>query len=321
MKAPTSTQPRRRTHRARSAGPVRATHHLRPARLPGPLRVFCWLGAWLLLAVHGSPTNGVSTTLPTQVKRVVSLVPAATEALFEIGAGSRVVAVSSFDTWPPEVLELPKVGALIDPDLERILSLQPDLVVVDPSQPALVVQLRTAGIDSIPYGTATIADMLRDMRQLATRIGLEAQGRLVAELLETQLEELRGRYARAAAPTVLMVFGRSTGSFANLYVNGGVGFLNEIVEIAGGRNLFADVERQSFKAGLETLFSRVPDVVIELRSARSGPVDMSTIERDWRALPGFAGARVGAIVSDALLIPGPRLPDSVRRIAELLHSE
>ena len=67
---------------------------------------------------------------PAAPTRIISLVPAVSEMLFAIGAGPQVVAVSSFDDYPPEVLKLPRVGALLDPDLERILSLRPDLVIV-----------------------------------------------------------------------------------------------------------------------------------------------------------------------------------------------
>jgi iron complex transport system substrate-binding protein len=75
-----------------------------------------------------------ATPAPGKAQRIVSLVPAVTEMLFAIGAGPQVVGVSSYDHFPAEVEALPKVGALVDPDTERILSLRPDLVVVYGSQ-------------------------------------------------------------------------------------------------------------------------------------------------------------------------------------------
>jgi len=88
-------------------------------------------------------------TLPAREqspRRIISLIPAATEMLFAVGAGARVVAVSSYDRYPPEVTRLPTVGALIDPNVERILSLKPDLVVIYASQTDLKQQLARAGI-------------------------------------------------------------------------------------------------------------------------------------------------------------------------------
>ena len=81
-------------------------------------------------------------------QRIVSLIPAVTEILFAIGAGPQVVGVGSFDTFPPEVSKLPRVGALLDPDTERILSLRPTLVVTYGSQTELQTQLARAGIAS-----------------------------------------------------------------------------------------------------------------------------------------------------------------------------
>lgn len=126
----------------------------------------------MLIAACGQPSappagtpDGATITGP----RVVSLVPAATEMLFAVGAGPQVVGVSSFDERPAEVQTLPKVGALLDPDLERILSLKPDLVVTYGSQEALEQQLAQAGIQTFTFRHGGIGDTLATLEQLATR--------------------------------------------------------------------------------------------------------------------------------------------------------
>ena len=99
-------------------------------------------------------------------RRIVSLVPAITEMLFAIGAGPQVVAVSSYDEFPAEVKALPKVGALLDPDTERILALRPDLVVVYGSQSDLETQLARARLRTFSYrhgGISTTLDTIRDI--------------------------------------------------------------------------------------------------------------------------------------------------------------
>ena len=95
-----------------------------------------------------SRATGQPRTGPPQ--RIVSIVPAVTEMLFAIGAGPNVVAVSSFDTWPPEVKGLTKVGALLDPDIEQVIRLRPDLVVVYGTQPETRTKLERAGIAGAP---------------------------------------------------------------------------------------------------------------------------------------------------------------------------
>ena len=114
---------------------------------------------------------------PSRASRIVSLVPAVTEMLFAIGAGSKVIAVSSFDTFPPEVRKLPQVGALIDPDTERILALRPDLVVIYGSQQDTRARFERAGIRIFAYRHGGLAAMLDTMRQVGAATGRSRCGR------------------------------------------------------------------------------------------------------------------------------------------------
>ena len=119
----------------------------------------------LCIFVAGRPTAQTRTP-ESAPKRIVSLVPAITEMLFAIGAGPQVVAVSSFDEFPVEVKSLPKVGALLDPDTERILAMRPDLVIVYGSQSDLQTQLERAGLRTFSYrhgGLATTLGTIRDV--------------------------------------------------------------------------------------------------------------------------------------------------------------
>ena len=117
-------------------------------------------------------------------RRIISLIPAVTEMLFAIGAGPQVVAVSSFDTYPPEVKQLPRVGALLDPNVERILSLKPDLVVVYGSQNDLKQQLARASIPIFDYRHAGLADVSTTIRTLGERTGHAVQAGEVVNGIE-----------------------------------------------------------------------------------------------------------------------------------------
>ena len=140
----------------------------REARVTGGVRTVR-RAAWFLFAL-----GVVSVTLVAAAQRpqrIISLVPAVTEMLFALGVGDRVVAVSSFDTYPPEVQKLQRVGALLDPDLERILSLRPDLVAVYGSQADLREQLGRAGVPMFIYAHAGLADVTTTIRSLGDRVG------------------------------------------------------------------------------------------------------------------------------------------------------
>jgi iron complex transport system substrate-binding protein len=109
-----------------------------------------------------------------QARRVISIIPATTEMLFAMGAGDRVIAIGSYDHYPPEAQRLPKVGALIDPNVEQILQLRPDLVVMYGTQTELKRRLERARVPYYSYVHRGLADITETMRSLAARVGMEA---------------------------------------------------------------------------------------------------------------------------------------------------
>ena len=106
---------------------------------------------------------------------MISIIPATTEMLFAMGAGDRLVAVGTYDRFPPDVDRLPRVGALLDPDVERIIALRPDLVVVYRTQGELKAKLDRARISYYAYAHSGLADVTETMRSLGARVGVAAQ--------------------------------------------------------------------------------------------------------------------------------------------------
>lgn len=257
--------------------------------------------------------------------RIVSLVPALTEMLFAIGAGPQVVAVSSYDDFPPEARRLPRVGALLDPDVERILALRPDLVLTYGSQDALEAQLTSAGIRTFSYRHGGLASLFQTMRDLGAATGRTAEADRTANDIRQQLDAVRARVRGRARPRVLLVFGRELQTLRQLYVSGGAGFLHEMLEIAGGTNVFADVRRESVQPSHETLLTRAPDVILEVRATRPvAGADEARERRAWAALPSIPAVRNGRIHflnGEHLVVPGPRLGLATEAFARALHPE
>lgn len=255
--------------------------------------------------------------------RIISLVPAVTEMLFAIGAGPQVIAVSSYDREPPEVDALPKVGALLDPDVERILSLRPDLVITYGSQTDLRAQLTRAGLASVDYRHGGLADVTATIRALGVRTGRAAGADAVASAIEARVDAVRRRVAGRRTPRTLLVFGRERGALRNIYVSGGRGFLHDAVVAAGGVNVFADVDREAVQATTEQILARAPEVVVEIRSADAftGAERAKEIAA-WRRLasvPAVRDGRVYLLTGGGLTVPGPRIPETVEQIASALH--
>ena len=259
-------------------------------------------------------------------RRIVSLVPAVTEMLYAFGAGSRVVAVSSYDSFPAEVKQLPKVGALLDPNVERILALKPDLVVVYGSQDDLKQQLTRAGIKFFDYRHAGLADIVSTIRSLGAETGDGPAAETLAASIERGFDGIRARVNARPRPRTLLVFGRERLALRGIYASGGIGFLHDMLDTAGGADVFANVKLQAVQASTEQILAARPDVIVEVRAANSA---FPSGERDaelnvWKtlaSLPAVRAGRVHFLFDDRIVIPGPRVVDGTLTIARAIHPE
>jgi cobalamin transport system substrate-binding protein len=285
------------------------------------------LGAALsvLIACGTSPGGPAPQTEGNVAQRIVSLVPALTEMLFAIGAGPQVIAVSSFDDYLPETKALPRVGALLDPDVERILALRPDLVLTYGSQGSLEAQLASAGIPTFSYRHGGIQAIFETMRELGAATGHTASALSKVTELEAQLEAVKAKVRDRSKPRTLLVFGRQPGSLQQLYVSGGTGFLHDMLEAAGGINVFADIARESVQPSRETLITRAPEVILEVSPTRQISAMDAVQERAvWSPLasvPAVKSGRIYFLYGDYLVVPGPRVGLATETFARALHPD
>ena len=275
--------------------------------------VACWLALLVVASTQTTP------------KRIVSLVPSMTEVLFAIGAGDEVVGVSSYDRFPPEVMSKARVGALLDPDFERILSLKPDLVIVYASQNDLIERLTRLGIAMLVSKHAGLTDVTASIRDLGARLGRSERAAQVVGAIERDLEEIRKRVAGRPRPKTALIFGREPGTLRAIYASAGVGFMHDMLLAAGGDDTFGDVTRENLQVTVEVLLSRGPEVIIEVHPAEGWTPERLLKEQNvWNtlsSLPAVKSKRVHLLADDRLWAPGPRVAEGVRRLAELLHPE
>jgi iron complex transport system substrate-binding protein len=243
--------------------------------------------------------------------------------LFAIGAGDRLVGVSSFDEYPPEVKRIARVGGLLDPNLERIFALEPDLVVVYGTQLDLLRQLGGAGIPTYSYRHGGASDITRVMRELGQRLGLQEPAERAAREIEAGLDRIRRRVSGHPRPRVMLVFGRERGTLRSIYASGGAGFLHDLVEIAGGENVLADIKREAVQATTELILARAPDVILDVYGAQVlSDAEAAREAALWSALPGVPAVRrnrVHVLSGQELVVPGPRIVRAAERIAAAIH--
>ena len=272
--------------------------------------------ALLALSVYGQETTGAPA-------RIISLVPAVTEMLFAVGAGPRVIGVSSFDHFPPAVERLERVGALLDPNVERILALRPDLVVVYRSQTDLIAQLGRAQIPTFVYAHAGLADVTSTLREVGTRVGAAERAGTLAVIINRRIDVSRKRFATGPRPKTLVVIGRDAFALRGIYASGGVGFIHDMIEAAGGDNVFADMKREAVQATSELIIARAPEIILELRG---DPIDAATQAKEvqtWDTLasvPAVRNKRVRIIADERTVIPGPRVAEAVEVLAGAIHN-
>lgn len=264
------------------------------------------------------------------VWRVVTLTPSLTEIVWSLGAGDRVVGVSDYCDYPEEARRRPRVGSFLQPSVEKILALRPDLVLVDAVQKEVAAALQHAGarvravpmndLGDVRQALVTVGEALVDRREQA----LVLRGHLDQELLA-----LRMLVGRRPPRRVLFVVDRQLGGLRGLVVAGPGSYLDELLRMAGGENVVSDLKLRYAKIAAETISERRPEVILDAVHIASGPGQSEATARasaraDWKALSEVPAVQTGAVhvlSGREFVTPGPRLGSALRRLAELIHPE
>ena len=255
---------------------------------------------------------GMAITFGAAPRRIVSLNPTTTEILFAIGAGARLVGRSQYDVFPDSARLVPSVGAALRPNIESVLATHPDLVVLYASQdnrPA-VDRLRQAGIRTVAFKIDSIAQFDRDTRILGRLTGDSARAAVIADSVSATLARVRAATANLPRPRVFIhAWDRP------IIAIGGGSFLSELLDIAGARNVYADIPAPSATVTLEDVVKRNPDLV--MASPVSAPKMRGS--ESWRAVAAVREGRL--LVYDTVLVgrPSVLLGAAARSLADLIH--
>jgi ABC-type Fe3+-hydroxamate transport system substrate-binding protein len=253
---------------------------------------------------------GTLVTLARPAERVVSLAPAFTELLFALGAGDRVVGRTTWCDWPAGAAAVPSVGDGLAPNVEAIVARRPDLVLVWASgaNAGAVAQLRGLGLTVAQFRADGLADVGRAARGMGALVGRAGGGDSLAAALVDSLAAARAP-ARREPLRALVLAGEQPP-----VAIGPTSFLSELVVLAGGSNVFADLPGPSAPVSLEAVVARDPDVVLVLGDA----VPPAFGRPEWRAVRAVREGRVVPLGGSVWNRPGPRSPGAVRTLATRL---
>lgn len=249
-------------------------------------------------------------------QRIVSLTPALTEILFAVGAGDRVVGVTQYCDFPPAAKTKPKVGGYVNPSVESVLALKPDLVLVSPGpgNRDAALAMRRAGLRLEIVPAETLEESLAAIELVARCSGDEAAGRDLAAAVKSRLDAVAKRVA--GAPRVRTLFCIQTDP---IIAAGRDTLPSQLLELAGGSNV---VEPARYpRLDVEAVAGAKPELILQARmDLTSGdPHSEDAFWKRWPSIPAVATGRVVVLPDDVTLRPGPRVADAAEELAAILH--
>lgn len=264
-------------------------------------RAWCVALLMLLAGAAGCADPVPPDPVPREYSRLVSLAPNLTEIVFAAGAGDTLVGVSAYSDFPPEATELPVVGDAFTVDQERLSLLEPDaLLVWESGMPAHVVdELRRAGFPVEVIRTRGLADVAAALRRIGAITGYESTAGTAAIAFDEGLARLRRQYGGEAPISVFFQV-----SARPLYTINGSHFISELIEICGGRNVFADVGELAPTVDVEAVVERDPEVLLATDAAGSDAFS------EWQRWPDIAANRFG----NHFLVPADEIGRATPRL-------
>ena len=266
--------------------------------------------------------------LAAQPRRIVSTAPAATELLFALGLGDRVAGVTNYCRYPPEAARIAKVGSFLEPNLEVIAALRPDLVVIIKNPIALAGKLHLLRLKTLELDPHTLAGIFDSTVRLARAAGVPERGARLVQSMQAGLGEIRSRIAGRPKRGMVFIVGRTPGAIEGLVAVGKASYLSELIEIAGGENVFRGAVSAYPRISLEQMLATNPAVIVDMGDMTD---TVNVTEQDKRRVVALWGRypvlsavqhqRVFAVASDIFVVPGPRLVEAAREFARMLHPE
>ncbi len=252
---------------------------------------------------------GAVIVLEGPAQRIVSLSPALTELLFTLGAGDRVVGRTRWGQDPEGARSVPSVGDGLNPNIEAVVARHPDLVLfyLSPSNGVAIERLNGLGIATASIRLDGLADLTGATRLIGELVGATGVDSLLTAF-ETQLDAVTA--AASDRPAVLLL------AWDNPPIAiGGASFQTEIVERAGGRNVFADEARPSLPVSIETIAAREPDIVLVTGGDEPAFADAP----EWQAVRAIRERRFVIVEGTQFAYPSFRAPEAIRELRRALE--
>jgi len=256
--------------------------------------------------------SGQQLTLTTPARRIISLAPHITELLFAAGAGHYIVGAISHSDYPPEALDIPRIGDHSGLDMEAILGLQPDLIIAWPSgnPKAALQKLQQLGIHIYHAEPRRLDDIPHSIEQLGRLTATTAQASNNARNFRQRLADLRQRYAGSTPVRVFFQVWEQP-----LLTINGQHLISDVIQLCGGRNIFAELPTLAPQVTIEAVIQANPAVIL------SGNKNTATLQhwQRWKGLDASHNGHLYAIEPENISRHSPRILQGAQQICELLE--
>jgi ABC-type Fe3+-hydroxamate transport system substrate-binding protein len=260
-------------------------------------------------------------------QRIVSTAPSVTEMLYALGLGDRVAGVTNYCRYPPEARLKPKIGGYSSPNLEAIAALKPDLVIIPSNPIRLADRLNALHLRTLEINQDSIAALYGSIRMVGDAAEAPTQAARLIDSIRMGLGQVQTRAAALPRTRVLFVVGRTPNRLDGLIVASKNSHIGELLEIAGGQNIFSDTRAAYPSVSIEEVLARNPEVIIDMagdvgESGQLTDAQKQQVVSLW-ARRGTVSAvkqhRVFAVAPDLYAIPGPRVVQGAQSLLEMLH--
>lgn len=290
-------------------------------------RMALMIALWAALTLAAPSQSWSADDEASSPSRVISMAPNLTEAVFAIGGGDQIVGRTSYCKWPAEAMELPSCGGFVDPNLEAIVALQPDLILTQSDNEKLVSFAKVRQISVAKIHMNSFEEIRSGLTELGELLGHQDEASSLCLSIDAAIEAIAQQLPpESERPRVFISIGRDPGSLTGVFTASGDSFLDEALGYAGGINIFHDVKNAYPQIARESLLVRRPDVILELQAGHD-PNDIErfdALRQDWQDLqtiPAVANDRIIIITESYMLIPGPRVTQTTQRMHRALYGE
>ena len=266
-----------------------------------------------------------SSIFEHQPQRIISTSPSITEILFELGLQDRIVAVTDFCIYPEEACHLPSIGGVLNPDIETIVSLTPDLIILQSDSAKMEKNIKSLGIPTFSIKVRTISDIFESINRLGKELNCQENAKKLLLLLEGKINSYKQRLSGRSPKKVLLLLGDSSDPARDLYAVGPGTFLNELLVLSGGINILKNSKAQYPKLSKEFIIEQSPEIIIEAGPNSNLPQkEIDYRVEQWNRFPTIQAVkdkRIHFISADYILIPGPRLVKILEKFAKVIHPD